>query len=60
MFAEGLKHSIVHGSENPHNKNYLVNAKIHIENDKIKAYTVLDVIDSYDDENGELETELFT
>jgi hypothetical protein len=28
MFAEGLKHSIVHGSENPHNKNYLVNAKI--------------------------------
>jgi hypothetical protein len=59
MFAEGLKHGIVHGSENPHNKNYLVNAKIHIENDVIKAYTILDVIDSFDDENAEPETNLF-
>jgi hypothetical protein len=60
MFSEGLKHGIVHGSENPHNKNYLVNAKVHIENDEIKAYTVLDVIDSFDDENNEPETILFS
>ena len=60
MFAEGLKHGIIHGSENPLNKNYLVNAKVHIENDEIKAYTVLDVIDSFDDENSEPETNLFS
>jgi len=53
MFAEGLKHGIIHGSENPLNKNYLVNAKVHTENDEIKAYTVLEVIDSYDEDDDD-------
>ena len=62
MFAEGLKHGIVHGSENPLNRNYLVNAKVHTENDEIKAYTVLEVIDSFDEDDGsnEPETDLFS
>ena len=51
LFAEGIKHNIIHGSENPLIKNYLVNVKIHLDNKEIKAYTVLEIIDSYNDEN---------
>jgi hypothetical protein len=51
LFDEGLKHPIIHGTDNPLVKYYLVNVKIHRENDKINSYTILKVIDSYTDED---------
>jgi len=50
LFAEGLKSQINTGVPNPLLINYLVDVKIHVEDDKIKSYTVLKIIDSYEDE----------
>jgi hypothetical protein len=61
LFDEGLKHPIIHGTDNPLVKNYLVDVKIHRENNKINAYTILNVIDSYNDEGlNPSENSLFT
>jgi|GEM_PF-6525137 len=60
LFEKGIKHTIVHGADNPLMKNYLVDVKVHQENGGIKAYTVLNVIDSYDNASeGHMENSLF-
>jgi hypothetical protein len=53
MFEEGIKHQIIHEEPFPFNKNYLANVKVHKEDDKIKAYTVMAIVDSYEEENDE-------
>jgi hypothetical protein len=50
MFEKGLKHQIIHEEPFPFNKNYLADVKVHTLNDKINAYTVLAIKDSYEDE----------
>jgi len=57
LFSEGLKSQVNTGKDNPLIFNYLVNVRVHIENDKIKSYTVLKIIDSYKDE--EIDKSLF-
>jgi len=58
-FAEGLKQQIIHGIDNPLIKIYLVNVKIHKEDNTICGYTVLKIIDSFnDDENYDLQNDL--
>ena len=59
-FAEGLKQKLILGLENPHLTYNLVNVKVHRENGVIKSYTVLNVIDSYFDENTEQQNTLFS
>ena len=53
LFGDGLKHPIIHGTDNPLIKNYLLNVKIEREDNEIKSYTIINVIDSYEDEDGE-------
>ena len=57
MFEEGLKHQIIHEEPFPFNKNYLADVKVHTLNDKINAYTVLAIKDSYEDEMDNESTE---
>jgi len=45
-----LKDKIAYGTGNPFKKNYLVDVKVHKENEKIKSYIILAINDSYDDE----------
>jgi len=49
FFDEGLKQQIVLGSDNSLVKKYLVDVKIHKENEAISAYTILKIIDVQDD-----------
>jgi hypothetical protein len=48
------KEFILNESNNPFKKNYLVNIKVNLSNAKIKSYTILDLNDSYIDEEPDL------
>jgi hypothetical protein len=48
-----IKEEILQESSNPFRKNYLVNVKVNMVNNAIKSYTILDLHDSYVDEEDE-------
>lgn len=53
--SPSLKNDILHTNDNPFLMNYLVNVKIHKENNVIKAFIILDIKDSYFPENYEMD-----
>jgi hypothetical protein len=60
LFASGIKYKILHENDNPFLKNYLVNIKINKINGITTSYTVLDLLDSYIENEGQDETNLFS
>jgi hypothetical protein len=53
LFSTGIKEKILQESRNPFRKNYLVDIKVTKVNNIIKSYTILDLHDSYIDEEYE-------
>jgi hypothetical protein len=60
MFTSGIKYKILHENDNPFLKIYLVNIKINKINGITTSYTVLDLLDSYIENESKDETNLFS
>ncbi|GHV87864.1 hypothetical protein AGMMS50267_02240 [Spirochaetia bacterium] len=59
MFSSGIKSNILQETDNPFLKNYLVDVKVNKIDNVIKSYTILELHDSYIDEDNQNEGGLF-